>query len=198
MGQPRKSTRAVALLLVAVGSLCFRSAATWAEKPLSSEAKSARSLRRRQVFIVPVLAGIGTGVVYPQQAEAAAESAAQLLDTLRKQRVLLDPVLDRIDDKQWDAIRFTLKNPPLQFIWDCALAKNTVRKLGEVLGDEEIVGAYEEIAGAMQSVDEYMYTNAFVYNQPGSGKFKIDEPKAELRKAMQYLDRVIQLASSQL
>mmetsp|Transcript_42037 Transcript_42037/g.76315 ORF Transcript_42037/g.76315 Transcript_42037/m.76315 type:complete len:203 (+) Transcript_42037:41-649(+) len=193
----REGAKPAALLLAVVGSLCFRSGLSWTGLHQGNKVESNRMAWRRQVLTVPIFAGISTGAVYPQSAHAA-ESAAQLLAALREQRALLDPILARIDDKQWDSIRFTLKNPPLQYIWDCAMAKNTVRKLGEVLADEEILAAFEEITSGMQSVDEYMYTNAFVYTQPGSGKFKIDEPKSELRKVMQSLDRVIQLASSQV
>jgi len=158
----------------------------------SSESQAAT---RREVMLPMFMAG-AAGVQAAPSASAA-PSTAELLETAKINRKLLEPLPARIDAKEFDAVRFVIKNPPIQFIWDCANSRNTVRQLGESLADEEILNLFDEITTDMQNVDEYLYANAFVYTQPGDGKFRIEQPKEYLAKVMNSLDKVIKIASSQ-
>eukprot|EP00971_Amphidinium_carterae_P330393 6463394-Amphidinium_carterae.2 len=45
--------------------------------------------------------------------------------------------------------------------------RNTVRRLGEVLGDEEIMTTMDDVATALQNAEQYLYSNDYVYSQPG-------------------------------
>jgi len=43
--------------------------------------------------------------------------------------------------------------------------------------------------------DQLTYDNAFVYFQPGNGKYKIKEPQELARAAMSQIQQVIELAN---
>jgi hypothetical protein len=43
--------------------------------------------------------------------------------------------------------------------------------------------------------DQLTYANAFVYFQPGSGKFKIKEPQELARQAMAKIEEALEMAN---
>ena len=65
-----------------------------------------------------------------------------------------------------------------------ALAKET--------GNVELFDLKDDLAYSLQMCDQLTYDNAFVYFQPGNGKYKIKEPQELARAAMSQIQQVIQ------
>lgn len=68
-----------------------------------------------------------------------------------------------------------------------ALAKET--------GNVELFDLKDDLAYSLQMCDQLTYDNAFVYFQPGNGKYKIKEPQELARAAMSQIQQVIELAN---
>eukprot|EP00913_Durusdinium_trenchii_P033272 g31148.t1 len=152
---------------------------------------------------------------------ASAESNEELIALLKKDRELLDTLprllkeretgpengkgLERHSDRKieppevleqkWDSVRSVLKVPPVSFLWNLGLEKNTLKKLGDNLGEVQVLELMDDIASALQTTDEITYSNVYVYGQPGEGKVKIDEPIIFLKTAMSKLDEALKIVS---
>eukprot|EP00434_Breviolum_minutum_P023116 symbB.v1.2.020393.t1/scaffold1715.1/size104970/3 len=140
-----------------------------------------------------LLAGAAASLTVPLV--ASAESNDDLIALLKKDRELLEPLPKMLKDQKWDGVRSVLKTPPVSFLWNLGLEKNTLKKLGDNLGEVQVLEAMDEIASALQTTDEISYSNVYVYGQPGEGKVKIDEPIIFLKTAMSKLDEVLQIVA---
>lgn len=60
-------------------------------------------------------------------------------------------------------------------------------------GNIELFELKDDLALTLQLCDQYTYNNAFVYFQPGNGKYNIKEPQQLAKKAMKQLEEIIQL-----
>lgn len=126
---------------------------------------------------------------------ANAESNEELIALLKKDRELLEPVPKMLKEQKWDGVRSVLKTPPVSFLWNLGLEKNTLKKLGDSLGEVEVLERMDEIASALQTTDEISYSNVYVYGQPGEGKVKIQEPILFVQTAMSKLDEVLKIVA---
>eukprot|EP00435_Cladocopium_sp_Y103_P037878 s2360_g10.t1 len=126
---------------------------------------------------------------------ANAESNEELIALLKKDRELLEPLPKMLKEQKWDGVRSVLKTPPVSFLWNLGLEKNTLKKLGDSLGEVEVLERMDEIASALQTTDEISYSNVYVYGQPGEGKVKIKEPILFVQTAMSKLDEVLKIVA---
>jgi hypothetical protein len=67
--------------------------------------------------------------------------------------------------------------------------------LAKESGNIDLFELKEEISYNLQICDQLTYDNAFVYYQPGNGKFKIKEPQQLAMIAIKQIQQVIDLAS---
>lgn len=73
-------------------------------------------------------------------------------------------------------------------------SQNTVLQLAKQVGSIELFELKDDLALTLQLCDQYTYNNAFVYFQPGNGKYSIKEPQQLARKAMKQLEEIIALS----
>jgi hypothetical protein len=74
------------------------------------------------------------------------------------------------------------------------MSRNTIRKLSDARGgDADIIEYVEEVGGALQLVDQFVYDNVFIPSQPGNGKINIKAPQDQLKLARKKLDEVLAL-----
>lgn len=76
-------------------------------------------------------------------------------------------------------------------------SQNTVLQLAKEAGSIELLELKDDLALTLQLCDQYTYNNAFVYYQPGNGKFSIKEPQQLARKAMTQIQEIIQLVEEE-
>jgi hypothetical protein len=76
-----------------------------------------------------------------------------------------------------------------------AQSQNTVLKLAKETGNVELFEVKEDLALDLQICDQLTYANAFVYFQPGDGKYKIKEPQEMVRGAMKKITEALELAN---
>jgi len=53
----------------------------------------------------------------------------------------------------------------------------------------------DDLAYTLQMCDQLTYDNAFVYFQPGNGKYKIKEPQQLAKAAMNQIQQIIDMAN---
>ncbi|CAE7785298.1 Ift52 [Symbiodinium sp. CCMP2456] len=128
-----------------------------------------------------------------QPTAVSAESNDELIALLRQDRELLDPLPKMLKDQKWDNVRAVLKTPPVSYLWNLGLEKNTLKKLGDNLGEIQVLELMDEIASDLQVTDEISYSNNYVYGQPGEGKVKVQEPIEYIKMAMSKLDEVLKI-----
>ena len=83
----------------------------------------------------------------------------------------------------------------LQLCIHALQSQNTVLQLAKDTGDIDLFELKDELAYNLQMCDQLTYDNAFVYFQPGNGKFKIKEPQELAKKAMAQLDEIISIVN---
>lgn len=76
-------------------------------------------------------------------------------------------------------------------------SQNTVVQLAKSAGSIELLELKDDLALTLQLCDQYTYNNAFVYFQPGNGKYNIKEPQQLARKAMQQIQEIVDLIESE-
>jgi hypothetical protein len=76
-------------------------------------------------------------------------------------------------------------------------SQNIVLQLAKETGNVDLFEIKEDLAYNLQMCDQLTYNNAFVYYQPGNGKFKIKEPQQLATMAMQQIQHAIDLANEQ-
>lgn len=143
-------------------------------------------LPRREVLLA-------AGATMMQPAAVSAESNDELIALLRQDRELLDPLPKMLKEQKWDNVRSVLKTPPVSYLWNLGLEKNTLKKLGDNLGEIQVLELMDEIASDLQVADEISYSNNYVYGQPGEGKVKVQEPIEYMKMAMSKLDEVLKI-----
>jgi hypothetical protein len=67
--------------------------------------------------------------------------------------------------------------------------------LAKDTGNVELFEVKEDLAYDLQMCDQLTYDNAFVYFQPGDGKFKIKEPQELVRQAMAKIEEALEMAN---
>jgi hypothetical protein len=67
--------------------------------------------------------------------------------------------------------------------------------LAKETGNVELFEVHEDLAYDLQMCDQLTYDNAFVYFQPGNGKFKIKEPQELARQAMAKIEEALEMAN---
>lgn len=68
-------------------------------------------------------------------------------------------------------------------------------KIARETGNVDLFEMKDDLAYNLQLCDQLTYDNAFVYFQPGSGKFKIKEPQDLARRAMVQIQDIIDIAT---
>ena len=72
-------------------------------------------------------------------------------------------------------------------------SQNTVSVLAKETGNIDLFELKEDLAYNLQICDQLTYDNAFVYYQPGNGKFKIKEPQQLSIMAMKQIQQIIDI-----
>ena len=154
--------------------------------------KTNTHLQRRQ--LVASAAAAATFItllpIAPNRATAVDDEAA-ILDEIRAIRKALDPpaINKLLDEEQWDAVRSIFKVPPVNYAWEQSQkTKNPFKKLADLRDDVELFEVVDDLAASLQLADQYCYSNTFIYTQPGNGKVKIKEPKAQVKIAVEKID----------
>jgi hypothetical protein len=155
---------------------------------LPSESPGSASISRRSVLLSPLVL---SPLVAATAASAAPLSEGDILKELRSVQTALEPLPGLIDEEKWDAVRTVLKTPPVGNIWNLGESKNILRKLADLRDDVELFEVADEVAGALQLTDQFVYDNNFIYFQPGNGKVKTKEPKQSLAVARSKLQAVL-------
>lgn len=153
---------------------------------LSHANRSTSMMSRRTMLVAP----LAPSLLVCRAASAAAPTEASLVAELRKIAQALEPLPGMLDEEKWDAVRTVLKAPPVGYLWQIE-SKNTIRKLGDMRGDVDMLEAADDVAGALQLCDQFTYDNNFIYFQPGSGKIKIKEPKEQLAIATKKINAIL-------
>lgn len=150
-------------------------------------------LQRRQALAnaAAATATYLTTLPIPLNRATAADDEAAILDEIRAIRKALDPpaINKLLDEEQWDAVRSIFKVPPVNYAWEQSQkTKNPFRKLADLRDDVELFEVVDDLAASLQLADQYCYSNTFIYTQPGNGKVKIKEPKAQVKIAVEKID----------
>ncbi|CAE7736679.1 Ift52 [Symbiodinium sp. CCMP2592] len=95
---------------------------------------------------------LAAGATLMQPAAASAETNDELIALLRQDRELLDPLPKMLKDQKWDNVRSVLKTPPVSYLWNLGLEKNTLKKLGDNLGEIQVLELMDEIASCPCSI----------------------------------------------
>jgi hypothetical protein len=72
-----------------------------------------------------------------------------------------------------------------------------VLKLAKETGNVELFEVKDDLAYDLQICDQLTYDNAFVYFQPGDGKFKIKEPIELARQAMAKIEEALEMVANE-
>ena len=124
-----------------------------------------------------------------------AEGKDDLIMQLKDGRKLLEPLSDKLQAEQWDAVRSVLKGPGLGELWNLGESKNTIAKLAKKIDNMELMELGNELQISLQMADQLTYDNAFVYFQPGNGKVDIKGPQSMVKKAISQLDEIVEMAA---
>ena len=145
----------------------------------------------RRSFVVSTGAAASGGALFPSLASAASTSSAALIDELKQSKDKLAPIPDLLEAQEWDKVRSILKVPPVNKLWNLGDSVNPVLKLAQATDNVDLIETKDELALNLQMCDQLTYDNAFVYFQPGNGKYKIKEPQTLARSAMKQLQDII-------
>lgn len=85
----------------------------------------------------------------------------------------------------------------IQYDYFLSKSQNPVLKLAKQTGDVELFEMKDDLALTLQLCDQYTYDNAFVYFQPGSGKYNIKEPQALARQAMRQIQAILDVLNEE-
>eukprot|EP00550_Attheya_septentrionalis_P004170 CAMPEP_0198299126 /NCGR_PEP_ID=MMETSP1449-20131203/43484_1 /TAXON_ID=420275 /ORGANISM="Attheya septentrionalis, Strain CCMP2084" /LENGTH=209 /DNA_ID=CAMNT_0044000583 /DNA_START=112 /DNA_END=741 /DNA_ORIENTATION=+ len=141
-------------------------------------------------------AGIVTTTCAPQAAMAAGTTKDDLIADLVASKAKLEPIPSLLEAMEWDSVRTILKTPPVNQLWNLGDSKNTLVLLGKETGEFGLLELKDELSITLQICDQLTYGNAFVYYQPGNGKFKIKEPMDLAKKAMNQIQDAIDMANA--
>jgi len=150
---------------------------------------------QRRGFLAAVIVSSAAAVPWSNSAAWANDETTRLIQEIKQDRALLEPLPQVLLKKEWDKVRTTLKIAPVGRIWNLGPNSNTIKKLGENLGDPSILELMEEVSSALQLADQFTYDNVFLPFQPGNGKVKIKEPTEQIEVAISKLDAVLKLAA---
>lgn len=191
----------VALLHSAPRTTCYRATGEPILVPLDPSSRSSRRsfLTSISKLGVPAVALVTTFVPATDGGAVWAASAStkeSLVSDLKEARAKLEKIPSLIQNMEWDAARSILKTPPVNQLWNLGESQNTLVKLAKETGEFDLLELKDELAISLQMCDQLTYDNAFVYFQPGNGKYKIKEPIDLAVKAMGQIQDAIDIASS--
>lgn len=151
-------------------------------------------IERRSFVALSALTGLTLGIS-PAPAQAAGKDTvdamiAELVEVKKK----LEPIPGLLQAQDWEAVRTILKSPPVNFIWNVGVEKNTLARLADITDNVELLELKDDLALSLQMCDQFTYDNVFVYFQPGNGKVKVKEPTELANKAMKQIDDAIRMA----
>lgn len=196
-------------LLFVLGSV-----SAWSGEYITTTTTAAKT---RRWFVQSAVLSTATAVVAPPA--LAVFSKEDLLEDLRISKEKLQAIPALLEDKEWDRVRTVLKLPPVNKLWNAGdvsaenfdrpirylkasshlnslQSQNIVLQLAKETGNIDLFELKEELAYNLQICDQLTYDNAFVYFQPGNGKFKIKEPQQLAAMAMKQIQEVIDLANA--
>lgn len=182
----------LSLILTVVLAYCgVKPSAAWS----SSQADNVSSRRNFvQQSLTTAAATVGTLTVASFPVNAA--DISMLMQNLKDSKEKLAPIPDLLEAKEWDKVRSILKVPPVNKLWNLGDSQNTVLQLAKETGNVDLFEVKEDLAYNLQMCDQLTYDNAFVYFQPGNGKYKIKEPQELSRKAMAEIQQIMDMATS--
>jgi hypothetical protein len=187
-------------LLLAIASFLFASAVVDAFSNCPSSSGSRPSIApldatsRRAFMATSVVSFVGFAAA--GSAVAADESVSSLIDELVESKKKLSQVPDLIKAEEWEAVRAILKNPPVNTLWNMGDGKNPMLKISKATDEFELIDLKDELGISLQMCDQFVYSNEFIYYQPGDGKIKVKEPTELAKKAMSQLGEAIDMAKS--
>ncbi|GMI45010.1 hypothetical protein TrCOL_g9324 [Triparma columacea] len=151
--------------------------------------------RRQFVKSFVKIATTGALVTTAFPSVSFAEGKDELIMQLKDGRKLLEPLSDKLQAEQWDAVRSVLKGPGLGELWNLGESKNTIAKLAKKTDNMMLMELGNELQISLQMADQLTYDNAFVYFQPGNGKVDIKGPQSMVKKAISQLDEIVEMAA---
>lgn len=185
------------LLAITIGSSALLSSVSgFSTSPaLSTSARPASELSavNRRAFVAsipPLMAGIAS--VSP--AFAAEGDIKSMLAELNESETKIAKIPALIASEEWEAIRAILKTPPVNNLWNMGDGKNTLLKLSKETDEMGLIDLKDELSISLQMTDQFVYSNEFIYFQPGDGKLKLKEPTELSKKALSQLKEAIEMA----
>mmetsp|Transcript_13477 Transcript_13477/g.19866 ORF Transcript_13477/g.19866 Transcript_13477/m.19866 type:complete len:210 (-) Transcript_13477:1326-1955(-) len=140
--------------------------------------------------------GVFSGLALQTNPAVAAgkDTIDSMIGELTDVKSKLEPIPRLLQAEDWEGVRTILKSPPVNFLWNVGVDKNTLVRLSQLTDDIELLELKDDLAISLQMCDQFTYGNVFVYFQPGNGKVKVKEPTELANKAMRQIDDAIKMA----
>lgn len=148
-------------------------------------------IERRSFIALGAFSGLALGT-NPAFA-AGKDDIDSMIAELEEVRSKLEPIPRLLQAEDWEGVRTILKSPPVNFIWNVGVDKNTLVRLAQSTDNIELLELKDDLAISLQMCDQFTYDNVFVYFQPGNGKVKVKEPTDLANKAMRQIDEAIKM-----
>jgi hypothetical protein len=126
----------------------------------------------------------------------AADDVTAMLAELEESKEKIAKIPALVASEEWEAIRAILKTPPVNNLWNMGDGKNTLLKLSKETDAMELIEMKDELSISLQMTDQFVYSNEFIYFQPGDGKVKLKEPAELAKKALSQLGEAIEMAKT--
>lgn len=166
----------------------------WAPHQSASQNLNRRQWMAKQLSVATTSATIAAVIVGSGVSPAHAAVDVGMLAELEASIEKMKPIPNLLADKEWDKVRSILKLPPVNKLWNLGDSQNTIVKLARETGNIELFELKDDLMYNLQMCDQLTYNNAFVYFQPGSGKFNIKEPQDMAKRAMGQIQQAIDIA----
>mmetsp|Transcript_27079 Transcript_27079/g.45128 ORF Transcript_27079/g.45128 Transcript_27079/m.45128 type:complete len:197 (+) Transcript_27079:122-712(+) len=186
------------LLAITIGSSALlTSVSGFSSSPITSTrtttATELNAVNRRAFVasIPPMMAGFAAA--YPA---FAADDVKTMLAELEESQTKIAKIPALVASEEWEAIRAILKTPPVNNLWNMGDGKNPLLKLSKETDAMELIDMKDELSISLQMTDQFVYSNEFIYFQPGDGKVKIKEPTELAKKAISQLAEALEFAKT--
>ncbi len=136
--------------------------------------------------------GAGLGVALLLQARPVFAATVTLTDAkkvVQDASAALVPVPGLLQAEKWDAVRTILKID-LGKLWALGESQNPIVQFARSGDEPELFELLEELSTALQSADQFTYTNIFIYEQPGAGKLNTKDPIKQITLAKSKLGEI--------
>ena len=196
----KNNCRLVLIPLLLSSLMILKPCLAWSQAS-QADVSSRRNFVQQGLTTTGAATFLNTLTVASSPAAAAAETGStttigSLMKDLKDSQEKLAPIPDLLEDKEWDKVRSILKVPPVNKLWNLGESQNPVLQLAKETGNVDLFEVKEDLAYNLQMCDQLTYDNAFVYFQPGNGKYKIKEPQELSKKAMAEIQQIMDMASS--